>query len=569
MYLQRLAGRAALAWGCLLLSANVASAVTPPLSAVPGAPYATGAGPSGVAFSPSGRLLAVANNGDGTVSMFSVGAGGTLAPISGSPVQAGPHPSALAFDPSGSHLAVATDAGNGSVSVFSVGAGGALGPVGGSPFPTGVYPDGVAYSPSGGMLAVTNQNGGTVSEYVVTGGGALQQAGGSPFTVGHDPAGLAFSPSGNQLAVALLDPAAVALFNVGNGYLQPVAGSPFQTGASYTSSVAWAPSGGLLAASNANVGGGPSVFSTTPSGGLALAAGSPYTANGGVGDAVFGPSGGVLATTGSGLQVFAVGADGSLSQLDSLFAGSSPSVLAFSPSGGLIAVTDNSDNTVWVFSVAAPSAQITAPAPGATFVVGQHVATAFDCADSPAGPGIASCDDAGGASAPTGVLSTVTPGSYVYTVTATSKDGQSFAASVPYTVVAPPSISRLHLGRRAFRPAARGGPLRRKGSKRGVTITLRSSLPARLVFTISRIAPGVRRRDRCVAPGRRRHGRRCTRMLRAGSFTYEARAGLDRLSFTGRLDRRALPVGSYVLTAQVQFAGAPERALSARFRVLP
>ena len=43
------------------------------------------AGPYSVAFSPSGGLLATANYGANTVSVFSVSAGGALTPVAGSP----------------------------------------------------------------------------------------------------------------------------------------------------------------------------------------------------------------------------------------------------------------------------------------------------------------------------------------------------------------------------------------------------------------------------------------------------------------------------------------------------
>ena len=68
------------------------------------------------------------------------------------------------------------------------------------------------------------------------------------------------------------------------------------------------------------------------------------------------------------------------------------------------------------------------------------MSTRFACADDDAAPGIASCLDAKGATSP-GSLDTSTLGSHTYSVTATSKDGQSAKVSVEYTVVPPGSSS--------------------------------------------------------------------------------------------------------------------------------
>ncbi len=87
--------------------------------------------------------------------------------------------------------------------------------------------------------------------------------------------------------------------------------------------------------------------------------------------------------------------------------------------------------------VTPPTATITAPTKGGPFTVGANVTTKFDCAEGAGGPGIASCVDSNGASGGAGKLDTAKPGSYTYTVTAKSRDGESSRDSFQYTVVAP------------------------------------------------------------------------------------------------------------------------------------
>ena len=149
----------------------------------------TGAGlgsQGAVALSDDGQLLFAVNAGSNDVSVFTVGSAGlSLASVTPS---GGTLPISLAVH--GNVLYVLNAGGNGNISGFSVGSGGTLASIAGSTQPlsgTNVGPAEVAFSPDGRSLVVTEKNTNLLDVYAVDASGAasgrtsVASAGGTPF----------------------------------------------------------------------------------------------------------------------------------------------------------------------------------------------------------------------------------------------------------------------------------------------------------------------------------------------------------------------------------------------------
>jgi DNA-binding beta-propeller fold protein YncE/PKD repeat protein len=187
---------------------------------------ATGGGPAGIAITPDGSHVYVANGTDGTISILD----GQGAASGLSAVTAGTGVSGLAITPDGTKL-YAANTGDDKISGWSIGTDGSLSALPSSPYTTGDGPRGIAISPDGKLLMSADTNGSAVSGFAINSDGSLASRVSSDVVAG--VTSVAFSPDGKHTFAA--GSSAVGAYDVSSaGALTVRTGSPVTTNGAHT-----------------------------------------------------------------------------------------------------------------------------------------------------------------------------------------------------------------------------------------------------------------------------------------------------------------------------------------------
>jgi DNA-binding beta-propeller fold protein YncE len=147
--------------------------------------------PVGIAISPNGSFLYIANRGSNNFSGFAIDTAGNLTPLANSPYTAGTAPIGVAWDPTGNFLYVVNQNSN-DVSGFQIAADGTPAPISGSPWTTGGRGESaIAVDPNGNTVVALNQATNTLTVFTKDSSGVLKA--GFPVNTGTAPSGIVIS----------------------------------------------------------------------------------------------------------------------------------------------------------------------------------------------------------------------------------------------------------------------------------------------------------------------------------------------------------------------------------------
>ena len=329
----------------------------------------------------AGKFAYVANNGDGTISSYTIDPStGKLTAI-GSPVADGTGPAAVSLAPNGKFAFSASNNGK-MIYAFTIDqTSGQLTPVAGSPFSTGfatgsTFPD-IAVDAQSAHLYLASAGDNQVAGFAINSTtGALTALPRSPYAAGAGAGAIpAFSPDGKFLYV--MDqgatgtaPNSVFGYSIGSdGSLTAISATGFPAGADPTW-IAFTPDGKYAYVSNSGQGTGQdtiSAYSVNDTTGALTPLTTPSFATDehpqdltidATGTHLYAPV--ANGTTAGAIDWFTINADGTLANKSSIPAGVTPVYLAIDPAGPYAYVSSSGGAEVYGYAINATTGALTA-----------------------------------------------------------------------------------------------------------------------------------------------------------------------------------------------------------------
>src|SRR5262249_8304073 len=114
-----------------------------------------------------------------------------------------------------------------------------------------------------------------------------------------------------------------------------------------------------------------------------------------------------------------------------------------------------------------------------------------------------------------------------------------------------------------FRRAKSATPIsaRKHPVPRGSSFSYSLNVPADVKITITRLLPGRRGGNRCRRPTHKLRSKpACVRSAKKGTLRRAGVAGANKVPFSGRIGRKALPAGNYRAKIVASVTGAADSA---------
>ncbi len=529
--------------------------------------------PAGVATSPNGRFLYVANEGSNTLSAYSIGSEGKLSAINcgekGCVTGVGTRPFGVAVS-TNSQFVYTTDLESNEVSVFKIGEHGGLAPIECPGCHTGASPTGIAVTPNGQFLFVANKAANTISAFKIEAGGVLSAIECEACKTGAEPTGVAISPDGDALYATDAQANTVSMFQIEtDGQLAPIEcmTTSCDTGTEPIG-VAVSPNGQFLYA--ANVGSSTvSPFSLGLGGLLSpLSCTAPACSSG----------------SGRSFDSLAISPDPGPTAEFTETPAASGSSSNFEGKASTAPPEENVARYDWSFGDGA-SAQNAGPSPShvygapGTYTVTLTVTDNLGCSDTPIFTGqTASC---GGSSAaqkseqivvpvPTKLLPTLKLRPFTFSPLSSSRSATSPPPTLTFADLA--ESAKIWREGRALAHIATN----KKKPPLGTTFSFyigesgNFKAPAIVTFTFTKPASGRRVGKKCVAPSKSNNSKRhCTRTVTAGTLKLSAAVGRDKVRFDGLISKRKkLAPATYTLLASATAFGRVTSRSVLHFKLL-